>query len=62
MFGRHIAWLKYFTYHLVLILALNYKRHILSAAKVRETCHLLSELYVKCVYLYLFRCRGREVH
>jgi len=34
-FGRHFAWLKYFTYHLVPVLAPNYKQHILSPAKVK---------------------------
>jgi hypothetical protein len=35
-FGRHSAWLKYFTYHLVdlQILAPNYKQHILPPAEV----------------------------
>jgi hypothetical protein len=37
-FGKHFAWLKYFTYHLPLmpVLAANYKQHILSVAKVRH--------------------------
>jgi hypothetical protein len=34
-FGRHFAWLKYFTYHLVPVLAPNYKQHILLLAEVR---------------------------
>jgi hypothetical protein len=35
-FGRHFAWLKYFTYHLQLVpvLAPNCKQHILWPAKV----------------------------
>jgi D-alanyl-lipoteichoic acid acyltransferase DltB (MBOAT superfamily) len=33
-FGRHFAWLKYFTYQLVQVLAPNYEQHILSPAKV----------------------------
>jgi hypothetical protein len=33
-FGRHFAWLKCFTYHLVPVLAPNYKQHILSLAEV----------------------------
>jgi hypothetical protein len=33
-FCRSYVWLKYFTYHLVPLLALNYTQHILSAAKV----------------------------
>jgi hypothetical protein len=35
-FGRHFAWLKYFIYRLVSVLAPNYKQHILSPAKVRK--------------------------
>jgi hypothetical protein len=35
-FGRHFAWFKYFTYHLVPLLAPNYKQNILSLAKVRK--------------------------
>jgi len=33
-FGKHFAWLKYFTYHLLLVpvLAPNYKQHILLPA------------------------------
>jgi len=54
--------LKYFTYHLVPVLAPNYKQHILSPAKVRKVCYSLAELYVKSVYLNLFGWRGREVH
>jgi hypothetical protein len=41
------ACLKYFTYHLVLVLAPNYKQHILSPAKHRKVCYSLSELYAK---------------
>jgi hypothetical protein len=33
-FGRHFAWLKYFTYHLVLVTTQNYKQHILSLTKL----------------------------
>jgi hypothetical protein len=33
-FGSHFAWLKYFTYHLVPVLAPNYKQHILSPTEV----------------------------
>jgi hypothetical protein len=58
MFNRHFAWLKYFTYHLVLVLAPNYKQHILSPAKVTKVCYSLVELYVECVYLNLFRWSG----
>jgi hypothetical protein len=35
---RHFAWLKYFPYHLVPVLASNYKQHNLSRAKVRKVC------------------------
>jgi hypothetical protein len=35
-FGRHVAWLKYFTYHLVPVLAPNCKQHILWPVKVRK--------------------------
>jgi hypothetical protein len=58
-FGRHFVRLKYFTYHLQLlvpVLAPNYKQHIL--AKVRKVCYSLAELYVKSVYLNLLWCRG----
>jgi hypothetical protein len=54
-FGRHFARLKYITYHLVPVLAPKYKQHILSPAKVGKVCYLLTELYVKYVYLNLFR-------
>jgi hypothetical protein len=30
--GRHFAWLTYFTYHLVPVLAPNYNQHILPPA------------------------------
>jgi hypothetical protein len=32
--GRHFAWLKYFTYKLVPVLAPDYKQHILLSAKL----------------------------
>jgi hypothetical protein len=57
-FGRHFAWLKYFTYHLQLVLAAKYKQHILSPAKVRKICYSLAELYVRYVYLNLFTQMG----
>jgi hypothetical protein len=57
-FGRHFAWLKYFTYRLVTVLAPNYKQHILSPAKLRKVSYLLAELYVRSVYLNLFGWRG----
>jgi hypothetical protein len=47
----HFTWLKYFTYRLVLVLALNYRQHILSPAEVRNVCYSLAELYVRCVCL-----------
>jgi hypothetical protein len=34
--GRHFASFKNFAYHLVSVLAPNYKQHILSPAKVRK--------------------------
>jgi hypothetical protein len=53
-FGRQFAWLKYFTYHLLPVLAPNYKQHILSPAEVRKVCYSVAELYVRSVYLNLF--------
>jgi hypothetical protein len=41
-FGRHFAWLKYFAYHLVPVLAPNYKLHILSPANARKVCYSLA--------------------
>jgi hypothetical protein len=53
-FSRHVARLQYFTYHLVLALAPNYKQHILSPAKVRKVCYSLAELHVKpLTYTYI---------
>jgi hypothetical protein len=57
-FGRHFSWLKYFTYHSVPVLAPNYKQHILSPATVRELCYSLVEIYVRSVYLNVFKRRG----
>jgi hypothetical protein len=51
---RYFAWMKYFTYQLVPVLAPNYKQHILSSAKVTKVCYSLAELYVRSVYLNLF--------
>jgi hypothetical protein len=51
---RHFAWMTYFIYRLVPILAPNYKQHILSPAKLIKVCYSLAELYVKFVYLNLF--------
>jgi hypothetical protein len=45
-YGRHFAWLNYFTYLSVLELALNHKQHILSPAKIRKVCYSLPETYV----------------
>jgi hypothetical protein len=50
--------LKYFTYRLVLVLDPNYKQHILLQAEVRHVCYSIADLYVKSVYLNLFRLRG----
>jgi hypothetical protein len=61
-FGRHFAWLKYFTHPLVPVLAPNYKQHILSPALIREICYSLAELYVKYVYLHLIGRRGGDVY
>jgi hypothetical protein len=54
----HFAWLIYFTYQLVPVLARNYKQHILSLAKLKTVCYSLAELYVKSVYLNLFGWMG----
>jgi hypothetical protein len=63
-FVRHFSRLKYFTYRLLLVLVLapNYKQHILSLAKVRKVCYSLAKIYVKSAYLNLFWWRGREFH
>jgi hypothetical protein len=52
-FGRHFARLKYFTYHLVPVLAPNCKQHILSPAKVRNVCCSLAEPYVRCLFEFI---------
>jgi hypothetical protein len=59
-FVRHFSRLKYFTYRLLLVLVLapNYKQHILSLAKVRKVCYSLAKIYVKSAYLNLFWWRG----
>jgi hypothetical protein len=54
IFGRHNAWLKYFTHQLLPVLAPNYKQHILSPAKVRNMCYSSAEICMKSVYLNLF--------
>jgi hypothetical protein len=50
----HFAWLKYFTYNLVPVLASNCKQHILSPAEVRKVCYSLAELqaYIKSIWIY----------
>jgi hypothetical protein len=50
-FGTNFAWLKYFTYRLVPVLAPDYKQHILLPANVRKVSYALAKVYVKCVYL-----------
>jgi hypothetical protein len=57
-FHRHFARLKYFTYCLVSVFVLNYKQHISLPATIRKMCCSLAQLYVKTVYLNLFRWRG----
>jgi hypothetical protein len=59
-FDRHFAWLKYFTYPLLLVpvLALNYKQQILLPVEVRNVCYSVTELYVKSVDLNLFGWKG----
>jgi hypothetical protein len=60
---RHFAWLKYFTYCLVPVLAPNYyKQHILSPDKATQKRYSLRKLYVKSLYFNLFGRRGCEVH
>jgi hypothetical protein len=56
-FGRHFDWLKYFTYHLISVLAPNHKQHILSPAEVTKVCYSLAELHARSVYLNLFWSR-----
>jgi hypothetical protein len=41
-FWQTFAWLKYFTYQLVPVLAPNYKQHILSPAEVIKVCYSLA--------------------
>jgi hypothetical protein len=54
---RHFAWMTYFAYRLVPVLAPNHKQHILSSAKLRKVC--LN--FVRSIYLNLFGWRGREL-
>jgi hypothetical protein len=58
---RHFALLKYFTYHLVPVLAPNYKQHILSSAEVRKVCCSLAELYVRRSVKSMNILKGREL-
>jgi hypothetical protein len=61
-FDSHFACLTYFTHHLVLVLAPNYKQHIFSQAEVKKVCYSLTELYVRSVYLNVFgRTKGGRV-
>jgi hypothetical protein len=48
--------LKYFTYCLVPTLAPppDYTQHVLSPSKVRKMCCSLAELYVKCVFEFIW--------
>jgi hypothetical protein len=48
----HFAWLKYFKYHLISVMAPNYKQHILLLAIVRKVCYSLVEL---CRHICLFQ-------
>jgi hypothetical protein len=57
-FDRHLAWFKYFTYQLVLVLSPNYKQNILRPPKVRKVCYSLAELHVKSLNFNLFRWRS----
>jgi hypothetical protein len=52
-FKRHFAWLKYFTYHLVPVLAPNCKQHILSPAEVRKVRYSLVKLHDRCLYEFI---------
>jgi hypothetical protein len=56
-FDKNSAWLKYFIYQLVPVLAPNYKQHILSPTEVRTVCFSLAEHYVRSVYLNEFGWR-----
>jgi hypothetical protein len=58
IYFMHFAWITYFTYYLVPVLAPKYKQHILSPSKLRKVCYSLPEIYVKSVYLNLFGYRG----
>jgi hypothetical protein len=62
-FGKHFAWLKYFTYHLVPVLTPNYKQHILSPAKVRKVSTLINS-WTSCqtCSFEFIRVKGWEVH
>jgi hypothetical protein len=60
-FGKHFAWLKYFTYHLAPILVPNCKQHILLLAKVKTkyVIHCLN-VVSNTVCLFAFFSGGRE--
>jgi hypothetical protein len=52
-FGKGLAWLKYFTYQLLPVLAPNYKQHVLPSGEVRKVCYSLAELYVKFEFIWV---------
>jgi hypothetical protein len=55
LIGTLLSWnILLIAYHLVPVLAPNYKQHILSPAKVWKVCYSLAELYVRSVYFNLF--------
>jgi hypothetical protein len=56
-FGRHFAWLKYFTYHLVPVLAPNYKQNILSLDKIRKLCYSLAN-FMSDVFIWIYSGGG----
>jgi hypothetical protein len=53
IFGRHFARLKYFTYHLVPVLAPNYKQYILLPAEVRKVRYSLATLCHICLFEFI---------
>jgi hypothetical protein len=60
-FGKHFAWLKYFTYRLVPVLAPNYKQHILSPAKVIKSMLFISWIVCKmCLFEFIRVERARS--
>jgi hypothetical protein len=59
-YDSHLVWLKYFTYHLVPVLALNCcKQHYCHQLKL-EKYVILYLNFMSDVYLNLIRWRGRE--